>query len=86
MSEIYIALISLIGTIVGSLTGVLASNKLSNYRIQQLENEVHKHNSLIDRVYKLETENTVQNTRLSNMETEQQRIIDDIRAIKTGDV
>lgn len=37
-----------------SLAGILVSNKLSNYRIQQLEKKVEKHNTIIERVYKLE--------------------------------
>lgn len=41
---------------VGSLAGVLASNKLMQYRIQQLENKVNKHNSIVERMYKLEGE------------------------------
>ena len=34
--------------------GVLASAKLTNYRLEQLEKKVEKHNSLVDRTYKLE--------------------------------
>lgn len=40
----------------GSLAGVLATNKLMQYRIQQLENKVNKHNSIVERTYKLEGE------------------------------
>lgn len=39
MNEIIIAVLSLLGTIVGSLSGVLAANRLTNYRIQELEEE-----------------------------------------------
>ena len=52
--EIVVALLSLIGTLAGSLIGVPASNKLTNYRIEQLEAKVAKHNSLVERTYKLE--------------------------------
>ena len=48
------ALITLVGSGLGSLVGVLASAKLTNYRIEQLEKKVDKHNSVIDRTYKLE--------------------------------
>lgn len=41
---------------VGSLAGVLATNKLMQYRIQQLEDKVNKHNSIVERTYKLEGE------------------------------
>ena len=53
-SEIVIGVLSLCGTLIGTLGGILASNKLTNYRIQQLEEKVNKHNNLIDRMYKVE--------------------------------
>lgn len=49
-SEIVVALLSLLGTAVGSLFGILSANKLTNYRIQQLEEKVNKHNNLIERM------------------------------------
>lgn len=52
--EIAVALLSLVGTLAGSLLGVLASNKLTNYRIEQLEKKVAAHNNLVERTYKLE--------------------------------
>ena len=39
---------------VGATGGVLTANKLTNYRIAQLEKKVEKHNQVIDRVYMLE--------------------------------
>ena len=60
MSEsIVIAILSLAGTIIGSLLGILASNKLVVYRIEQLEKKVDKHNNLIERVYKIEQHEAV---------------------------
>lgn len=43
-----------IGTIIGSLLGVVASSKVWQYRIQQLEKQVEKHNSVVERTFKLE--------------------------------
>ena len=55
MSEtIIIALISLLGTLGGTFGGILATSKLTNYRIEQLEKKVDKHNNIIERTYKLE--------------------------------
>lgn len=45
-----------VASAVGSLAGVLATNKLMQYRIQQLETKVNKHNSIVERTYKLEGE------------------------------
>lgn len=57
MSETIIAsLISLIGTMGGTFGGILVANKLSNYRIEQLEKKVEKHNSVVERTFKLEGE------------------------------
>lgn len=56
---VIVAILSLIGTLGGSLFGILAASKLTNYRIQQLEEKVEKHNKVIDRVYKLELHEAV---------------------------
>lgn len=53
-TEIIVALIAAGGGLLGSLVGVIASSKLTAYRIQQLENKVEKHNTVIERTYKLE--------------------------------
>ena len=53
--SVSIAIFGLVGTVIGSLLGVLASAKLTTYRIEQLEKKVEKHNNLMDRTYKLES-------------------------------
>ena len=47
--EIVVAVLALVGTAFGSITGVLAANKMTNFRIEQLERKVEKHNNLIER-------------------------------------
>lgn len=60
MSEtIIVALLSLAGTLMGSLFGILAANKLVIYRIEQLEKKVEKHNNVLERVYALEKDEAV---------------------------
>lgn len=55
MSEtIIVALISLAGTLIGAFAGIIVSNKLTTYRIEKLEEKVDKHNSVIERTFKLE--------------------------------
>lgn len=56
---VIVALISLAGTLIGSLGGILTANKLTTYRIQQLEKKVEKHNNVIERVYNLEKQEAV---------------------------
>ena len=55
-----VAIISLCGTLGGSLLGVLASNRLTVYRIEQLEKKVEKHNNLVERTYRIEEEQEVE--------------------------
>ena len=52
--EVVVALLSVAGTVLGSLFGVLASSRLTNYRIEQLEAKVNKHNNLIERMTAVE--------------------------------
>ena len=55
MSEaIIVAALGFAGTLLGSLFGVLAAQKLTQYRLAQLEDKVSKHNNLIERTFKLE--------------------------------
>ena len=60
MSEtIIVAILSLAGTLMGSLLGILTANKLVVYRIEQLEKKVEKHNQVVERVYSLERNEAV---------------------------
>ena len=55
MSEtVLVALLGFAGTLLGSLFGVLAAQKLTQYRLSQLEEKVNKHNNLIERTFRLE--------------------------------
>ena len=58
-STIVVAVISGLFTLVGTLGGILASSRLTAYRIEQLEKKVDKHNQVIDRVYRLEQRDAV---------------------------
>jgi hypothetical protein len=53
-TEIIVALVGLFGSGIGSLVAALISNKVWQYRIEQLEKKVEKHNNLVERMYKLE--------------------------------
>jgi hypothetical protein len=60
MSEtIIVTIISFTGTLLGTLGGIVASAKLTLYRIEQLEKKVDKHNNVIERVFKLEEHGAV---------------------------
>ena len=53
-SEIVVALLGVAGTLAGSFLGVVAASKLTQFRLQQLEDKVSKHNNIIERTYILE--------------------------------
>ena len=58
-TEIIVSLITLAGSALGTFAGIFINTKLSNYRIEQLEKKVDKHNNLIERTYRLEQHNAV---------------------------
>lgn len=69
-SEMWVAIFSLIGTLVGTLGGILASAKLTNYRIQQLEKKVEKHNNFAERIPVIEEQIKISNHRVDDLEEE----------------
>lgn len=69
MSEtVIVTIISFTGTLLGTLGGIMASAKLTIYRIEQLEKKVEKHNNLIERVFKLEERTTVAEEKIQSVE------------------
>ena len=62
--DIVVSLAGVIGSFIATLAGILINSKLTTYRIEQLEKKVEKHNSVIDRVYKLEQQEAVTETEL----------------------
>lgn len=74
---VIIAIVSLIGTLVGSYLSQRKGTALIAYRLEQLEVKVHMHNNLIDRTYKLEQSQKLQeeqikvaNHRIEDLEKE----------------
>lgn len=57
-TSLAVAGMSLIGTLAGTFGGILVSNKLTTYRIEQLEKKVAAHNNVVERTYRLEGQMT----------------------------
>jgi hypothetical protein len=53
-NTIIVALIGLAGSGLGAFGGVMASARLTQYRLKKLEEKVDQHNSVIERTYRLE--------------------------------
>ena len=75
MDAIIVSLIGLAGSAIGSILGVLASARLTSYRLEQLEKRVQAHNTLIERMYQVEERTELQeekikaaNRRIENLE------------------
>ena len=65
-TEIVVSVITLIGTLITVWSG----NKLTAYRIEQLEQKVNKHNNLIERTFKIEERLSVDEQRINDLEHE----------------
>lgn len=63
-ATVIVGVLSLIGTALGSWGGL----KLMSYRIEQLEEKVNKHNSVIERTFILEEQMKVANHRIDDLE------------------
>ena len=53
-STIIVALVSFAGTVIGTIGGIMATNKLVTYRLEQLEKKVDLHNNAVERLFKVE--------------------------------
>lgn len=54
IGTIIVALLSFAGTVIGTIGGIIATNKLVTYRLEQLEKKVDLHNNAVERLFKVE--------------------------------
>lgn len=73
MNDIFIALLSFLGTLLGTFGGIITSAKLTNFRIEQLEKKVEKHNNFAERIPVIEEQIKVSNHRICDLEREVQQ-------------
>lgn len=74
---IIVAILSLVGTLVGSFFAHRKSSALIAYRLEQLEKKVQAHNNLVERMYRVEERTELQeekikvaNHRIADLEKE----------------
>jgi len=68
--EFLTGIFSLIASLVGTFGGIITSTKLTNYQINELKKQVDKHNSVIERTFKLEEHNKYIEERITRLEIE----------------
>ncbi len=69
-NTVVVAIISFLGTLVGTAGGIVASSKLTNYRIEQLEKKVDAHNKIAARLPVVEEKIKNTDRRVLNLERE----------------
>nr|DAX03671.1 MAG TPA: Hemolysin [Bacteriophage sp.]DAY64868.1 MAG TPA: Hemolysin [Caudoviricetes sp.] len=65
---IAVALVSLVGTLVGTFGGIITASKLTSYRIEQLEKKVDKHNNFAEKIPLIQNDIKVANHRIDDLE------------------
>ncbi|MBR2718662.1 MAG: hypothetical protein IKB78_05110 [Clostridia bacterium] len=51
---VIVGLLTLLGTLMGTFGGIITASKLTNFRLERLEQQVSKHNGMIERMYAAE--------------------------------
>ena len=69
-STIIVGIFSFAASVIGTFGGILVSSRLTNYRIEQLEEKVGKHNNLIERMYKVEDSTKSAHRRIDELKEE----------------
>lgn len=64
-ANVIVAIVGASASLLGSFFGIVASSKMTTYRISQLEEKVNKHNNIIERVYHLEQTNAIQDEKIA---------------------
>lgn len=67
-SAVIVALISFMGTLLGTAGGIIASSKLTTYRLEQLEKKVDAHAQVASKVPVIEEKIKTINRRIAKIE------------------
>lgn len=65
---VIVGILSLAGTLMGAFGGVFTGAKMTNYRIEQLEKKVEKHNSFAERIPVIEARIKADEHRIGDLE------------------
>ena len=70
---IIVALLSCLGTLLGSLAGIVSSSKMINYRVDKIEERLNMMDQLDKRLTNLEAHNQVKDEQIANLQKETKR-------------
>lgn len=85
MSEaILVAVLSLCGTLIGSVAGILAAQRLTAWRLKALEDKVSRHNNLVEKVVVLEKNSETCFLRLDELREGQLDIRHELTALRAA--
>ncbi|MCO4603116.1 hypothetical protein Si047_00908 [Streptococcus infantarius subsp. infantarius] len=69
-NEFFSGIFSLTASLLGTFGGIITSTKLTNYQINELKKQVDKHNSVIERTFRLEEHSRYVDERIARLESE----------------
>lgn len=82
---VLVAVLSCAGTLVGTLGGILAAQKLVNFRLQELEKKVEKHNNLVERMVEVEQRAKGNTRRIEALEGKTDHLIDKLVEVQSNE-
>ncbi|MBO5410040.1 MAG: hypothetical protein J6A60_02145 [Clostridia bacterium] len=68
------SLFSFLGSALGCIAGILAAQKMTNFRLESLENKMNKHNEVIERTYKIEEHMKAQDSEIKEIKSTQDEL------------
>lgn len=74
MNEIIVAIATSGATLIGTIITVIANSKLTNYKIDELQKKVEKHNNVIERTALLEQSNKAMWRSIDEIKSEVEKI------------
>ncbi len=72
-STVIVAIISFLGTLIGTVGGMLATAKLTDYRLTQLEKKLENLSSAVAKISVMEEKQKSSDRRISKLEREHSR-------------
>ncbi len=70
-NEVIVAVLALVGTLIGTFGGIVTSSRLTAYRIEQLERKVDKHNGFAEKIPVIQEQIKVINHRIDDLESKE---------------